>query len=156
MTLEKSMNAEIVINTGLNGFIMLDRVLEVSMSHIVGTRFFSQTPIYSGLESLAQLGAYHIRHLTGFSRHVFLIKITQCSLPPGGVIEGELLLSGTLINQSNSSFLIRLKAQKEGNTLMEGEFLFAAVDYDHNFNVDTLRRHYIKVFSCFQKDLKIG
>ena len=151
-----SMDAEIVINTDLNGFIMLDRVLEVSTSHIVGTRSFSDAPVYSGLESLAQLGAYHVRYLTGFSRHVFLIKIAHCSLPSKCIPEGEYLLSGTLLSQSDSSFSCRLKAEKEGKPLMEGEFLFAAVDYDHNFKKGKLRRHYVKVFSCLQKDSKIG
>ena len=135
---------------------MLDRVLDVSISHIEGTRYFSNAPIYSGLESLAQLGAYHVRHLTGFSRHVFLIKIAHCCLPPEKILEGEYVLSGDIISQSNSSFFCRLKAEKAGRTLMEGEFLFAAVDYDHNFKKDTLRRHYAEVFSCLQRDLKTG
>jgi len=150
------MDTEIVINTGLKGFVILDRVLEVSASHIVGTRSFSDAPVYLGLESLAQLGAYHVRYLTGFSRHVFLIKITHCSLPPEMNMEGEYLFSGNILSQSDSSFYSRLKAKKEGEPVMEGEFLFAAVDYDHNFKKDVLRRHYVKVFSCLQKDLKTG
>jgi uncharacterized membrane protein YoaT (DUF817 family) len=150
------MTAEIVINTGLNGFVMLDRVLEVNTSHIVGARSFSDDPVFWGLESLAQLGAYHIRHLTGFSRHVFLIKIDQFSLPPGEVMRGEHLLYGNLLYQSDSSFLCHLKAETENKTVMEGKFLFAAVDYDHNFQSDNLRHHYASVFSCLQKDIKTG
>jgi len=150
------MMAEIVINTGLHGFIMLDRVQEVNDSHIVGTCTFSNAPVYAGLESLAQLGAYHIRHLTGFARHVFLIKIVHCSLPPERGMDGEYLLSGNLLNQSESSFHCRLKAERENKTVMEGEFLYAAVDYDHNFRSERLRDHYAKVFSCLQKDIKTG
>ncbi|MEN6318808.1 MAG: hypothetical protein ABFD82_08670 [Syntrophaceae bacterium] len=135
---------------------MLDRILDINTSHIMATRFFSNTPVYSGLESLAQLGAYHVRHLTGFTRHVFLIKIAHCCLPPEKVLEGEYVLSGGLISQSNSSFFFRLKAEKSEETIMEGEFLFAAVDYDHNFKKDTLRRHYAEVFSCLQSDLRTG
>ncbi len=148
------MGTEIVINTGLNGFIMLDRILEVSESHIVCTRSFSGAPVYAQLEALAQLGAYHIRHLTGFSRHVFLIKIARCSLPRGKDMEGEYLLSGNLLSRSDSSFHCLLKAEKGDSAVMEGEFLYAAVAYDHNFRSGSLRRHYAKVFSCLQKDLK--
>ena len=150
------MDAEIVINTELNGFVMLDRVLTVSDSHIVGIRRFSDDPVFVGLESLAQLGAYHIRYLTGFSRHIFLIKIAHCNFPPGKVMEGKHLLSGNILGRSESSFHCGLKAEKENKTVMEGGFLFAAVDYDHNFKSGRLRRHYAKVFSCLQKDIKTG
>ncbi|HYA15174.1 MAG TPA: hypothetical protein VEF33_12615 [Syntrophales bacterium] len=150
------MTAEIVINTGRESFVMLDRVLEVSNSRIVGARTFLDDPVFLGLESLAQLGAYHIRYLTDFSRHVFLIKISQCNLPPRKVMYGEHLLSGTLLHQSNSSFLCRIEAKRDNKTVMEGEFLFAAVDYDHNFRSDNLRHHYAKVFSCLLKDIKTG
>jgi hypothetical protein len=135
---------------------MLDRVLEVGVSNITGSRIFSNAPIYLGLESLAQLGAYHVRYLTGFTRHVFLIKIANCCLPPEKVLEGEYVLSGDLISQSDASFCYRLEAEKEGKILMEGEFIFSSIDYDHNFKKETLYRHYAGVFSCLQKDLKTG
>ena len=150
------MKAEIVINTGLRSFVMLDRVLEVSTFHIVGARTFSDDPVFLGLESLAQLGAYHIRYLTGFSRHVFLIKIDHMILPLGNVMVGEHLLRGNLLYQSDSSFLCRLKAERGNKIVMEGELLFAAIDYDHNFQSDNLRHYYKKVFSCLQKDIKTG
>ncbi|MGZ6292974.1 MAG: hypothetical protein ACXWMK_12385, partial [Syntrophales bacterium] len=60
------MDANIVINTGLAGFIMLDRVMDVSASRIVGAKSFTGLPAYLRLESLAQLGAFHIRYVTGF------------------------------------------------------------------------------------------
>ena len=150
------MRAEIVINTGLNGFVMLDRVIEVSISHIVGARTFSYDPIFLCLESLAQLGAYHIRYLTDFSRHIFLIKIDYVNLPPEKVIYGEYLLSGTLLHQSDSSFLCHLKAGGKNKIVMEGNLLFAAIDYDQNFRSDDLRHHYTRVFSCLRKDIKTG
>ena len=148
------MGTEIVINTGLEGFVMLDSILEVSTSHIVGARSLSDAPVYVCLESLAQLGAYHIRYITNFSRHVFLIKIVHCSLPPEKVMDGEYLLSGDLLSQSASSFRCRLKAERERKAVMEGEFLYAAVDYDHNFQGDRFRHHYAEVFSCLQRDIK--
>lgn len=148
------MGTEVVIHTGLAGFVMLDSILKVSTSHIVGARSMSDTPVYLGLESLAQLGAYHIRSITDFSRHVFLIKIVHCSLPPEKVMDGEYILSGDLLSQSASSFHCRLKTEKDRITVMEGEFLYAAVDYDHNFQGDRFRHHYAKVFSCLQRDIK--
>jgi len=150
------MRAEIDINTGLNGFVMLDSVVEVSASHIVGVQTFSDDYVFLCLESLAQLGAYHIRYLIDFSRHIFLIKIDHMSLPPGNVMEGKYLLRGNLLYKSESSFLCRLKAEIDNKTIMEGNLLFAAVDYDHNFRSDDLRHHYTRVFSCLRKDIKTG
>ncbi|NTW17379.1 MAG: hypothetical protein HGA41_07985 [Syntrophaceae bacterium] len=148
------MGKEIVIHTGMEGFVMLDSIREVSESHIVGTRSLSGAPVYLGLESLAQLGAYHIRSITAFSRHVFLIKIIRCRLPQGNIEDGEYVLTGDLLGQSTSSFHCRLKAERERIIVMEGEFLYAAVEYDHNFQSDRLRHHYAKVFSCLQRDIK--
>src|SRR5512136_1126 len=151
-----SMDANIVINTGLSGFVMLDRVLDISTSRIVGTRFFSGAPAYLPLESLAQIGAFHIRYVTGYSRHVFLIKIVSCSIPLKIAMEGEYVLSGTLLGRTDSSFNSFVKAEKDKETAAEAEFLYAAVDYDHNFKEGILRDHYSKVFSCLQRDLITG
>ncbi|HET6459396.1 MAG TPA: hypothetical protein VFG29_01285 [Syntrophales bacterium] len=147
-----SMDADIVINTGLPGFIMLDRVLEVNASRIVGTRIFSNVPAHLLLESLAQIGAFHIRYMTGYSRHVFLIKIVSCSIPLRIAMEGEYVLSGKLLGRTGLSFRSFVKAESDKETAAEAELLYAAVNYDHNFKEDVLRDHYIKVFSCLQKD----
>lgn len=149
-----SMDANIVINTGLSGFIMLDRVLEVSASRIVGTRSFTGVPAFLPLESLAQLGAFHIRYVTEFSRHVFLIKIVSCSIPLSTALEGEYVLSGNLLSRTDSSFRSLVKAERDREAAAEAEFLFAAVDYDLNFKKRILHDHYIKVFSCLQRDSK--
>ncbi len=150
------MDANIVINTGLSGFIMLDRVLEVSAAGIIGTRSFTGVPAFLPLESLAQLGALHIRYVTGFSRHVFLIKIVSCSIPLRTAMEGEYVLSGNLLSRTDSSFRSFVKAERDKEAAAEAELLYAAVDYDHNFKKGILQDHYIKVFSCLQRDLKTG
>jgi hypothetical protein len=150
------MDTNIVINTGLAGFTMLDSVLEVSSSHIIGAKSFAGVPAYLRLESLAQLGAFHIRYVTGFSRHVFLIKIVSCSIPLRAAMEGDYVLSGSLLGRSDSSFRYFVKAEKDEKTVAEAELLYAAVNYDHNFKKGILHDHYTKVFSCLQRDLKTG
>ena len=150
------MDANIVINTGLSGFIMLDRILEVSAVRVVGRRSFTGIPAFLALETLAQLGAFHIRYITEFSRHVFLIKIVSCSIPLSTAMEGEYVLSGKLLSRTDSSFRSLLKAERDKEAAAEAELLYAAVDYDHNFKKGILHDHYIKVFSCLQRDLKTG
>ena len=150
------MNTETVIHTGLNDFIMIDRILEVNASHIVGTSSFPNVPVYLGIESLAQLGAFHIRHLIDFTRHVFLMKITHCSLSARHFHKGEYMFFGNLSGQSNSAFSCRLRAERNKKTIIQGDFLYASVDYDRNFKKEILQRHYRKMFSCLQSDLKVG
>jgi len=133
---------------------MLDGILDVGDYHIRGVRSFSAASTYCVLEALAQLGAYLVRHLTGFSRHVFLIKIARCTLPAVESIEGEYLISGELINRSDSSFCCLLETRNKGDIVMTGEFLFAAVPYDENFKEARLRTHYQKVFQCLLNDTR--
>lgn len=149
-----SMDANIVIDTGLTGFIMLDRILEVNADRIVGMRTFTGASADLPLESFAQIGAFHIRYLTGFSRHVFLIKIASCSIPLRIPLEGEYVLTGTLLSRTDSSFRSSVKAERDKETTAEAELLYAAVDYDHNFQKDILHDHYTKAFSCLQRDIK--
>ncbi|MCX5855519.1 MAG: hypothetical protein NTZ24_13295 [Deltaproteobacteria bacterium] len=150
------MDAEIVVHTGLNAFTVLDRIEGISASHITGSRSFSDAPVYLGLEALAQLGAFYIRHLVGFNRHVFLLKIVNCSLPSPHILKGEYSLSGRLLSRSASAFSCRLKAGKGNTGVMEGDFLYASIDYDGNFKKDILQRYYRKMFACLHSDLKRG
>ena len=161
----------IVINTGLDSFVLIDKITEAAAGNIRGIKNFVVAPIYLGLESLAQLGAYHVRFLTRFERHAFLLKITSCTMPAQEVIDGRYLLYGMLIGQSESAFTYKLQAKKESNppsppfnkggtgglsdeTHIEGEFLYATVDYNSTFKREILQNHYRKVFSCLQNDIK--
>jgi hypothetical protein len=151
-------NKDIMINTGLDRFILLDSITEVSATAIVGVRSFDDSPVYLGMEALAQLGAFHIRCLTGFDRHIFLLKVAACRLSSGKSLTGRLVLSGKLVSQSAAAFTCRLKAERESEEkpLLEGEFLFASVGYDQNFKSATLHNHYEKVFTCLRNDIKPG
>lgn len=143
-----------VINTGLDNFVLIDKITEAAAGNIRGIKNFSNAPAYLSLESLAQLGAYHVRFLTRFERHAFLLKITSCTMPAQEVIDGRYLLYGTLIGQSESAFTYKLQAKKENKTHIEGEFLYATVDYNSTFKREILQNHYRKVFSCLQNDIK--
>ena len=150
------MKTNIEINSGLNSFLMLDCILDVSDSRIIGTRSFSSVQPYLILESLAQLGAIHVRRLTDFSKHVFLMKIVRCFIPMKTGIDGECLLSGDLAGRSNSSFRYFLKAEKDGVTTARAELLYAALEYDKNFKNEILHDHYARVFSCLQRNSETG
>jgi hypothetical protein len=142
------------INTGLNRFILVDRIVQAEEQDISGLKTFENAPAYLGLESLAQLGAFHVRYIMEFQRHAFLLKIGRCLMPAEADLDGTYKLSGTLVNRSSSAFSYALQAKREGSVRIEGEFLFATVDYDKRFKKEILQEHYWNVFSCLQNDLK--
>lgn len=145
---------KIVVNTGLSSFLLIDSITHVDEQHISGIKTYTNTPAYLGLESLAQLGAFHVRYLTGFERHAFLLKITRCLMPLPAELNGTCELSARLTGQSKSAFSHMLQARKGDKILIEGEFIFATVDYDQNFKKEVLHDHYWNVFSCLKNDSK--
>jgi len=140
----------ITINTDLNGFLIIDRITHADTQGIGGIKSFTNAPVYLGLESLAQLGAFHVRYLIGFERHAFLLKITQCLMPVQAQLNGTFTLSGRLLNMSSSAFSHKLQAEKGDNVIIEGELMFATVDYDQSFKKEALQDHYRNIFSCLK------
>jgi len=146
------MTKTITVNTGLNHFILIDRIIQTDEEDIHGMKIFNNDPVYLGLESLAQLGAFHVRYISGFKRHAFLMKIDRCLVSEKQGLNGAYALSGTLLSRSASAFSYVLQAKKDSGISLEGEFIFATVDYDRNFKKEILKEHYKNVFSCLQND----
>ncbi|MDL1968149.1 MAG: hypothetical protein LWW97_06260 [Deltaproteobacteria bacterium] len=144
----------IEVNTGLENFVLLDRISKTGAATIIGEKKYFNNPVYLGIESLAQLGAYHVRFLTGFENHAFLLKINRCTIPAYHVLNGIYLLKGRLVSQSKSAFCYDLQAGKGDKVQIEGEFLYATIDYGRTFNKKILQAHYRKVFSCLQRESK--
>jgi len=145
---------KITVNTGLDSFILLDRISQVETRLIQGIRTFKNAPAYLGIEMLAQLGAFHVRYITDFQKHAFLLKINQCRVSSQTDLLGTYHLSGVLVSRSESAFSYELQAKKEGRVQIEGVFLFATVDYDSHFKQENLEQHYRDVFSCLQSVTK--
>ncbi len=144
----------LTINTGLHGFLLIDGITEVGEKHIIGTKNFVGEPVYLGIESLAQLGAYHVRFLTRFERHAFLLKIARCRISAKNVIEGQYFLYGTLKSQSDTAFAYKVEAKKDDETYIEGDFLYGTIDYSDVFKEEILQNHYKEVFSCLKNGIR--
>ena len=149
------MQQDVVIHSGREDFVLLERIVEVGPSHIVAHAAFQEAPLYAGLEALAQLGAYHVRYLTDYAQHAFLLKITDCPLRFAG-LNGRFLLRGSLTGRSASSFAYEITIEEADSLVMKGRFLFAAADYNERFKKELLEKHYRKVFACLQDDTKTG
>jgi hypothetical protein len=145
-----------LINTGLPGFVLLDEITQAGEKVITGIRRFSGASPCLGMESLAQLGAFHIRFLTGFQKHAFLVKINRCFIRRLQTLQGKYLLQGVLVSRSSTAYSYELQAGKGKNLAIEGNFLYAAVDYDDVFRKEKLQEHYQRLFACLQSVTERG
>lgn len=151
----------ITINSTLNGFILLDEILEAGSESITARKRFTNMPAWLGLESLAQLGALHVRFLSDFERHAFLLAVKRCRVASKDLLNGEFVLHATLTAHSSSAFSYELRAMEASRTgenriRIEGELLFACVAYDSVFKREILQAHYRQVFSCLKNGSRIG
>jgi hypothetical protein len=146
--------ARIAVRSGLENFLLVDGITETYPATIRGYKHFKRAPVFVGIESLAQLGALHVRFTIAFARHAFLLGIKRCTVRSGESLSGCYTLLGTLTGVSTSAFSYLLEASNEGRVQIEGEFLFATVEYDGVFRKDVLEDHYRKVFSCLRNASK--
>ncbi len=144
---------QITVNTHMDGFVLIDKISAIDEKNIKGTKLFSGFPAPLAIESLAQLGALHVRFITGFNKHCFLLKINNCKMPETPELNGPYQLEGSLLGKSKQAFSYSLRATKDGKTPLEGRFTFAAIDYDERFKKELLERHH-KILSCLISDLK--
>ncbi len=145
---------KITVNTGLENFILIDRITDINDNEIHGTVQLYDTPISRGIESLAQLGALHVRWLYNFDRHAALIIINNLKFTTRQNLNDTLSLYGNMESHSDRAFYYNIKALQGNKVQLEGSFLFAAIDYDSFFKREILQQHYQKVFSCLRENSK--
>jgi hypothetical protein len=141
----------IAIHTGLYRFILVDAITDIGDRSIRGEVDFADADPTLLLESLAQLGGLHVRAAIDFRRHAFLVRISDTAVPFNRSLCGRYLLQGTLVSRSGNAFSYLMEARQNTEIVMEGNFLFGAIDYDAAFRQDILQDHYRDVFSCLKK-----
>jgi len=146
--------AELKIHSGLTGFRLLDRISQVMEQGIQGEKNFEGSPSYLGIEAMAQLAALHVRYLSNFEKHAFLLKVGTCFLPKTDLLEGLWRFEGELLNQSSQAFTYQIMATSEDQLYFQGEFLIATIPYDGSFQQELLQQHYRRLFSCLCNDSK--
>ncbi|WP_035239018.1 hypothetical protein [Desulfobacter vibrioformis] len=136
------------INTQMDGFHLLTSVTDLDKGMIGGTAAFVDQPAFVAMESLAQLGALHVRWLCDFSKHAFLLKVECFSLPSERRISGLLELSGRLLVRSQAAFSYDLTVSGIWEDPLMGRFLFSVKEYDDTFEKEVLTTRYREVFQC--------
>jgi hypothetical protein len=116
--------------------------------HAIARTVFSAAPFYMGIESLAQLAAYHVRSLDRFARHAFLLKIAHCRMAGGTVLNGPARLEGTRTAGSDTAFSYRLQLSIPEGVEIRGEFVIAVKPYASAFQEERMRRYYEESYRC--------
>ena len=146
----------IKINSGQDRFILLDRITQVQENAIVAEKTFREAPAWLGIESLAQLGAMHVRYANRFSRHAMLLTIEKCGFNQDTDLNGVYLLQGKQTSRSRYAYGYHLTALQNDQIVIQGQFLFATIAYDDRFDQKQLQSHYERLFTCLQSDIKTG
>jgi hypothetical protein len=140
----------ITINTGLDSFVMIDRITDAGADFIYGEVALSGADPTLLVEAMAQLGGMHIRSGSDFQRHAFLVKITNALIPVERLPDGMYTLKGTVVSRSESAFAYHIEAGMQPEVLIRGDFLLGVVDYNSEFKEDLLQKHFREVFACLR------
>lgn len=141
---------KLIISTGLHRFFLVEGITRVDEKHIQGFSSPSGRQAFLRIESMAQLGAMHVRFITDFNKHAFLLGVSNIKLTEAFQGEERYSMTGTLNSRSADSFSYRLTAEIAGSQSISGTFLFATIPYDDLFRKDCLQHHYKKIFSCLR------
>ncbi len=147
------MEINITIQTGLNGFRMLDRITGVQSSVLIAEKTIQspETKGFTGIEILAQAGALHVRYLLDFKRHAFLLGIRSYE-GPSCPEPGRYTVTAVCRNRSRDAFEYDLEGKGPEGLIFKGLFLFATREYGHDFQKNRLEGHYRNLFACLMND----
>ena len=148
--------SELRINTRRHDFRMVDEISAVDGKHIKGLTSPDGLPVSMAIECLAQLGALHARFLTAFKKHCFLLVIERLDIMEASAPKGALELDGLLIARTGRAFSYALQALSGEQVLLDGQLVFASVDYDDNFKRERLKSHYQRIFTCLTRGFTTG
>ncbi len=144
------------INTDLKQFIILDNIYSIEKSGIAGSFTLKKEESFLIMESLAQIGAMHVRWLHSFDSHAALLKINSMKFIDKNISTGKYILNGKLTGKSNRAFSYKMQAIHSDNTAVHGDLLFTLIEYDSVFKKDIIKNHYMEIFQCLEKNLKKG
>ncbi len=148
-----NLNINLNIRTKRDDFEMIDRISAVDSRHIEGIKTLEGCPVAMVIESLAQLGALHVRFITAFKKHCFLLLIPHLEILDTSALHGSYRLYGSLTAESKRAFSYTLRATRRNRDCLKGRLVFGTLDYDARFRRERLAKHYQRMFACLTKDL---
>lgn len=147
---------QLKINTGLESFIMPDKISQITENTIEAVKSFNAENLVLSLkiETLAQVCALHTRYATEFIRHAFLLKINSYTEKSIENVYGDYKLTGELTGAGKSAFSYSITAAQNNNELFKADLIIAVTDYSDTFKQQQLSTHYRSIFSCLTKNIQ--
>jgi len=139
----------LTINTALNDFVLIDTITSMNSDNFSGAQTFNDDPLFMGIESCAQLASMHVRHITDFSKHAFLLKVKYFSAQEE-VLNGLYVITGKLLSHGSDSYSYKLCAKGGNDERFTAELIIGTTPYSEKLNQEELEAYYKKVFLCLQ------
>lgn len=144
----------LTIHSRIAHFRLIKRISKVSHKGIRGEADFFRTPLFAGLEAMAQIAALHVRQYLQFERHAFLLKVHHCQMPAEDHLEGCFRISADLCSGSSNAFHYKTVAHGPQGIDIKSELLIGTQDYDDNFPENILKSHYQRVWTDLTSQLQ--
>lgn len=132
-------------------FVLLDSIVSADAAQLVACRFFSPSPLWQGLEAMAQAAAMHQRFLGDFSQHAFLLSMDTCPYPATDTVEGALRITAKLLGQTQSAAAYAMEAFGP-EWAWSLQLHIGLTPYDSVFKQNLLEAHYRNLFACLTKN----
>ncbi len=145
----------LIINTGLDGFIMPDKITMLTATTIEAVKIIddANNKDYIKNETMAQICALHTRFCLDYEKHAFLLKTNEFIITSDLTDYGEILINAEIMSSGKEAFLYNVRAFQTSTELFTGKLLIAVTDYGDTFKKEMLKEHYRNIFSCLTKDL---
>lgn len=145
---------KIMINTGLNSFVMPDKITKTNEKSIEALKTFKADNFnfLTKIETIAQICALHTRFLLDFKQHAFLLKIDEFTDNSGKNDYGDYSLYAKIQSSGKTAFSYSISAKLNNKEKFSGKLIIATSDYNEKFNKQILTKHYRKIFSCLTKN----
>lgn len=131
-------------------FVLLDSIGSVDIHRLVAYRSFTCSPIWQGLEAMAQAAALHQRFLCDFSQHAFLLSLDECPYPAVDTLNGSVQINAHLLGQTQRAAAYEVEAL-DSQGAWSLQLHIGLAPYDSIFKQHLLESHYRKLFACLTK-----
>lgn len=147
---------QLKINTGLESFILPDKIIQITEKTIKAAKSFDAKNLILSLkiETLAQVCALHTRYVTEFKYHAFLLKISSFTDTSIEKTYGDYEFTGVLTGAGKSAFSYSITAGQNNDALFKADLIIAVTDYSDTFKQQQLSTHYRGIFSCLTQNIQ--
>lgn len=140
-----SLSPENTVREAPAPFVLLDGVAHVTKTALAGWRNFSEEPFWLALEAAAQAAALHLRWLTDFGAHAFLLSLGNCPWPRQ-TLTGRLELRACLLGQATGAAAYDVQLTLPDSPAISLPVHVGLRPYDDTFQRDKLQERYRILF----------